>query len=237
MKATRNLWHERAHRARFLADTYPASREILSFYARLAFWQSRAATEVQGFRDLPGAAGSLLDMVRSAGPPALARAAERVEPGEIEVLLREYWESPLALRTREFFARALLEMYAAILPEGIDCPWCALPPQAGCLRSQGDGLALELVCALCFRRRPHPRGCCPNCGESSESTKLAGYTTPALPHLRLMACDACKGYLILVDLSADFKAIPEVDELAGLPLDLWAAGQGYRKLQPNIAGV
>jgi formate dehydrogenase maturation protein FdhE len=40
-----------------------------------------------------------------------------------------------------------------------------------------------------------------------------------------------------VDAKRDPAAIPEVDELAALPLDLWAAEQGYRKLQSNLAGV
>jgi formate dehydrogenase maturation protein FdhE len=40
-----------------------------------------------------------------------------------------------------------------------------------------------------------------------------------------------------MDLSLDLSAIPEVDELAGLPLDLWAQEQGYRKVQPNLTGI
>ena len=74
----------------------------------------------------------------------------------------------------------------------------------------------------------------PGCGESSE-VKLPGFSAPEFPHLRLQACDTCGAYLPLVDLARDPLAIPEVDELAGLPLDLWAAEQGYRKLQPNLA--
>jgi FdhE protein len=53
----------------------------------------------------------------------------------------------------------------------------------------------------------------------------------------VLACETCKAYLLVVDLSRDPAAIPEVDELAGLSLDIWAAENGYRKLQPNLAGV
>ena len=42
---------------------------------------------------------------------------------------------------------------------------------------------------------------------------------------------------MIVDLSSDPAAIPEVDELAGLPLDLWAIQEGFHKLQPNLAGI
>jgi len=53
----------------------------------------------------------------------------------------------------------------------------------------------------------------------------------------MQTCDSCMAYLLIVDLSRDAMAIPEVDELTGLPLDLWAIGRGYHKLQPNLAGV
>ena len=41
----------------------------------------------------------------------------------------------------------------------------------------------------------------------------------------------------MVDMARDPLAVPEVDELAGLPLDIWATEQGYHKLQPNLAGI
>lgn len=179
---------------------------------------------------------SLCRLIEASGPATLAAAAPEVRESDAGALLTDYWESPGALTTHEFFARAVLELYAATLPDGIDCPWCLLAPQAGCLISQGDGQALQLVCALCFRRRSWRRTQCAFCEESSE-TKLPGYSTPDLEHLRVTACDSCKGYLVVIDLAGDIAAIPEVDELAALPLDLWAAQTGYRKLQPNLAGV
>lgn len=234
MKAV-SVWQRRADRARVLSDTYPATREILSFYTRLASWQAEAASRVERFQDLTEVAPSLLEWVSREDTPALAKAARDLNTRTLDSVLREYWEEPGAVTPNEFFARALLQLYAAILPDGIDCPWCGLPPQAGLLRSQGDGLALERVCGLCFRSRGHPRGQCPHCGDSSEAP--AAYTTPDLPHLRLSACDACRGYYVLVDQEREPGAIPEVDELAALPLDLWAVEHGYRKLQPNIVGV
>jgi formate dehydrogenase maturation protein FdhE len=40
-----------------------------------------------------------------------------------------------------------------------------------------------------------------------------------------------------VDLSEYGLAVPVVDELAALPLDVWAMEQGYRKVEPNLAGI
>jgi formate dehydrogenase maturation protein FdhE len=231
-----NVWQQRATRARFLARSFPASQEILFFYAHVAEWQGSVSPKISSFDELSSMMPSLLEIVRRTAPTSLARAAQDFDISRTAGLLRQYWESPGAASAEEFFARALLQPYAASLPEGLDCTWCLRAPQAGSLRPQGNGLAFELVCALCFRRRSFPRARCPACDETAES-RIASFTAPEFPHLRLLACETCKAYLVIVDLEKDFAAIPEVDELAALPMALWAVDQGYHKLQPNLAGV
>ncbi len=223
----------RAARARLLAERYPASREILTFYAGIAEWQDTAAERITTLEDLSGIFPSLRDLVSHTGPQALAEAGGAINAG---ALIHDYWESSQEFSTLEFFARALVQPYAMRLPSGVDCPWCRRPPQVGCLTPRGEGLAFEVVCALCCRRRAFPRTRCPGCGEANEE-KIATFSAPEFPHIRLQACDTCGGYLLIVDLSRDPAAIPEVDELAGLPLDLWARDRGYHKLQPNLAGI
>lgn len=228
------MFSKRAIRARLLAERYPASREILIFCAGLAEWQNQIASpDLHGLRRF---FPSLLELVMRTAPGTLAETARSLGPSDFDRLISDYWDSPGNFSPLQFFARALLQPYAANLPAGLDCPWCRQPPQAGCLFPQGDGLAFEIVCSLCLRRRVFPRTRCPGCNESSEAN-LSNFTTPDFPHLRLQACDSCNGYLQVVDLSRDPAAIPEVDELAGLPLDLWARDRGYHKLQPNLAGI
>jgi FdhE protein len=228
------MFDQRARRSRLLVERHHASREILEFYAGVADWQSGVAAE-----DIPSLQrflSSLLDLVVRTAPPALAETARSLKVSDFDGLIRDYWDSPGDFSPRQFFARALLQPYAANFPEGLDCPWCRCPPQVGRLWPQGEGRVFEIACALCLRWRPFPRTRCPGCGESGES-KLSNFSTPDFPHLRLQACDTCKGYLQIVDLSREPAAIPEVDELAGLPLDLWAHERGYHKLQPNLAGI
>jgi FdhE protein len=229
-------WDRRARRAQFLAASFPAVRQILTFYAGLAEWQGSIAAQVTNLSHAVAAVPSLLNYVKSSAPPALAETAREFAIHDADRLLRSYWEGHSEFALTDFFARAALQPYAASLPEGLDCPWCSKPPQAGCLRAQGDGLAFELVCALCLRRRSFPRTRCPACDESEES-KIGSFSAAEYPHLRVLACETCKAYLLVVDLSRDPAAIPEVDERAGLSLDIWAAENGYRKLQPNLAGV
>jgi FdhE protein len=228
------MFEQRSRRARVLAERYPASRQILVFYAGLAEWQSRVVSaDVLGLRPF---FPSLLDLVIRTAPRTLAETARSFGPGEFDRLIADYWDSPGNFSALEFFARALFQPYAANLPAGLDCPWCRQPPQVGSFQPQAEGLAFEITCSLCLRRRAFPRARCPGCSESTEN-KLCSFTTPDFPHLRLQACESCKGYLQVVDLSLDPAAIPEVDELAGLPLDLWAQDNGYHKLQPNLAGI
>ncbi len=60
--------------------------------------------------------------------------------------------------------------------------------------------------------------------------------TPTFPHLRIEACASCERYLLDIDLGRDPQAVPDVDELAALPLDLYAAEHGLSKITPNLMG-
>ena len=77
---------------------------------------------------------------------------------------------------------------------------------------------------------------CQNCGEE-DHRKLPFYKANEFPHLRAEACDSCGHHINAVDLTLNGLAIPEVDELAAIPLDLWAAEKGYFELQTNILGL
>ncbi len=56
------------------------------------------------------------------------------------------------------------------------------------------------------------------------------------PHLRIDGCTSCKRYLLNVDLGRDGRAVPAVDELAALPLDLYAKELDLTKITPNLMG-
>jgi len=194
-------WTARAERARLLAERYPASRDVLRFYAGLAEWLAAEPEDL---------CGGLVELVERIGPEGLRRADRTLEWGPLN-----------------FFGRVCR------MAEAARRPGCEGTPQVGCLVPQAEGERLELVCALCLGRRPFPRGQCPGCGEA----RLVYYSAAGFDHVQLQACEDCRKYLVLVDLGKEPEAIPEVDELAALPLDLWAQEQGYRKLFPNLAGI
>jgi FdhE protein len=116
------------------------------------------------------------------------------------------------------------------------CPFCSAKPVVGVLRPEGDGGKRSLICSLCSTEWPFGRILCPACGEENVE-KLAVYTASQFPHVRVEACDTCRRYIKTVDLTKNGHAVPLVDELATIPLNLWAEEHQYTKLQPNLLGI
>ncbi|HEU5277662.1 MAG TPA: formate dehydrogenase accessory protein FdhE [Gaiellaceae bacterium] len=133
------------------------------------------------------------------------------------------------------------------------CPRCAGPPQLSVVADTGEALVSgrrSLHCARCASSWDYSRSTCPACGESDEDRLLVyseqwggpvsangnGARPPVFPHLRVVGCETCRRYLIEVDMARDGRAVPEVDELVALPLDLYAADQGLTKVTPNLMG-
>jgi FdhE protein len=66
---------------------------------------------------------------------------------------------------------------------------------------------------------------------------LPVYSSNVPANARIDACDTCRTYIKTIDLTRDGLAIPAVDDLATLPLDLWARERGYQRLYPNLLRV
>lgn len=118
----------------------------------------------------------------------------------------------------------------------LTCPLCGGRPLVGVLRSEGDGAKKTLICMLCAHEWNFRRIYCPACGEEREP-QMAFYSAPEIAHVRVDVCDTCHTYLKSIDLTKTGLAVPVVDELATIPLDLWAHEHGYHKLQVNLLGT
>jgi len=116
------------------------------------------------------------------------------------------------------------------------CPLCGGKPAVGVLRSEGDGAKKSLICMLCAHEWAFRRINCPACGEEREP-QMAYYSAPEIAHVRVDVCDTCHTYLKSIDLTKTGLAVAVVDELATIPLDLWAQEHGYEKLQINLLGT
>jgi formate dehydrogenase maturation protein FdhE len=146
------------------------------------------------------------------------------------------------------------------------CPSCGGPPQLSYFAMPSEDLAAGgrfLLCARCQGSWGYARMTCPACGEDSSSRlpifneegtvsgergsvvrglegKLGdrgkAEHTAVFPHVRIEACETCRHYLLNIDLLADTGAIPVVDEMSALPLDLYAREKGFTKTTPNLMG-
>jgi len=201
-----------------------------------------------------------LTLVERRGPGPLAAQARHLrEKGATRwaEALEEFWKTGLleapahsgngeALDPeplRVFLARAFLQPYAefvvgAMLPPVLPmtlcrCPRCNSLPLLGVLRPEGDGGKRYLQCSFCSQEWEFRRILCAHCGEDQEH-KLAVYVAEQFPHMRVETCESCRHCLRTIDLTKDGNAVPLVDDLAAIPLSLWAHENGYQRTQENL---
>ena len=195
-----------------------------------------------------------LKFAATSAPVTLAGSARQLSTQSPEAwanILQDYWatsgrdDRPNAAFD-QFLPRAFLQPYAEHLAgdRAADetsafpslCPLCGARPLLGVLRPEGDGGKRFLLCSFCLREWEFRRIFCATCGEETE-TKLPVYVAEQFPYIRVEACETCKFYLRTIDLTKDGNAVPLVDDLAAIPLSLWAEEHGYSRAQPNLLGT
>jgi FdhE protein len=195
-----------------------------------------------------------LAMVETRGPSPLSahsRQMRMLGQSEKESALAEFWKTGLleiqnAEPLTEFLARAFLQPYAELLVSAslppvlpmtvCRCPRCNSLPLLGVLRPEGDGGKRSLQCAFCSQEWEFRRILCAHCGEQQEQ-KLPVYIAERFPQVRMECCESCKHFLRTIDLTKDGNALPAVDDLAAIPLSLWAQEHGYTRIQGNLLGT
>ena len=211
-------------RARLLAGRYPASKEILNYYVRVAAFSG-------DFHDLASLAKH--------APPPLRQAAKGLDGAALKEATAAYLAGRDTKSPRSLFARLMLRFALPEPPKSPlpnQCPKCGQPPQCGVLDPEGDGNALSFVCSLCRHEWPFRRGQCPACA-TEDPEQVYCYHAEEIPQVETQVCDACQRYMHLVRRDRDAAAIPELDELVALPLDVMCLDYGFVKIHPNLAGV
>ncbi len=232
--------------ARFQDESYRAAEKALKMQEKsVSFAQPLAAGVVERFPEF-------LSLVVGIGPSPVAATARDLRNQTADAhreLLSGFWDgvgvpvASLGGGNQEFFARAFLQPYAELVRERAGkqqtgptpclCPFCSRRPGVGVLRPLGDGGQRSLVCSFCLGEWEFRRIVCPGCGEE-DHVKLPVYTAEEFKHVRVECCDSCRQYIKTVDLTRNGLADPVVDEIASIPLDLWAQQHGYAKLQVNL---
>jgi hypothetical protein len=263
LEARGSPYADRRRRAAELRERHPFAAEVLTLYLALLDVQERAylvaCARPPQPQDVPGfVAAELLPRVVeatvSAGPPKLAEAVVgRFHSGDLGDLVGRWLRGTEQSLVDRYLARAasapVLEALApaALLvtcsggePDERHCPRCGGLPQLSYFSISGEALVTGpryLLCSRCSHSWIHPRLVCAACGESRAEHLTVYSETEEMPQLRVDGCGTCRRYLVGVDLRRDAAAVPVVDELAALPLDLYAKEHGLRKALPNLMGM
>jgi FdhE protein len=201
-------------------------------------------------RVLLSAFPEFLSLLEKKGPEALSEVARDLSAADPaswpDLFSQTLTQIDSPTDPPEFLLLAFLQPYAESLrpqtaaqPESsatFHCPFCHRKPALAILRPQGDGGSRSLLCGFCLTEWEFRRLICPGCGEENHA-KLPVYTSADLPAIRVECCDTCQTYIKCIDLTKSGLADPLVDELASVPLNLWAQEHGYAKLQPNLLGL
>ena len=254
------VYDERRRRARELGGRFDYAAEPMRLYAALLDAQEQAYLRAR--EDPPAAADlvpyivraslpGVMDATMTAGTELLREAVLlRFHDGDLERIVRAWLAGDELSETDAYLARAatapVLEaeptLRASLRDGAADerrCPACSGMPQLAVFGETAEALVTpqrRLVCSRCATSWAYPRMTCVSCRETDGSKMPILANESRLPHLRADACDTCHSYLITVDLRKEPGAVPLVDELAALPLDLEAAERGYTKIARNVMG-
>lgn len=198
--------------------------------------------------------GDFLEDMVDVGTPVMTADAARLRSTDVaerSALL----EGALTVNSGDadgpaFHARAFVEAVATPLasrvlpiadpPEGSTsgrCRACGGPPVVATLRDLPNALGSRgLVCGRCGTEQRIRRLTCARCGETA-ADRLHVHSAESVPHVRVDECHSCASYLKTVDFRKRGDAVPQVDDLATLELDLWARERGLTRVHANVFGL
>jgi FdhE protein len=254
-------WARRRRRAQQLLERHTFAAQVLSLYHALLDVQEAAflsAVEVRpSATDLPRYVAdhvmhAVADVTGTAGPPQLSALVQaRRQAGDGAAVVARWLAGERQGPADEYFARAATEPVLEALGSEAGsacrrftshdgCPRCGAPPQVSYFAEGGEALVSGprlLQCCRCGGSWIYPRMTCVACGEPATGKLPIFADAERFPHLRADACETCHRYVITVDLRKDPEAVPIVDELIALPLDLYAQERGFAKLMPNLMAI
>ena len=113
------------------------------------------------------------------------------------------------------------------------CPVCGGLPLIAELRDKAGRRYAS--CSFCGTRYRIPRLACAFCGET-DAKRLSYFTAEDETGYRVEVCQSCKLYLKATDFrELDKDALPLIDDLESLALDILAGNEGFKR--PTLSGL
>jgi formate dehydrogenase maturation protein FdhE len=256
----------RKRRAEQLIERWPFAAEVLGFYTHLLEAQEDAFAQARSRLVPPAGAAAfaasqvlprIVEISVTHGPAVLQSGVlARFDAVDLEATCEAWLRGDPLDRFDRFLARASTQpVLEALGPaaagvctrrpepgEGLQCTVCGGPPQVSYFAASAEDLVTPhryLECARCASSWAFARMRCANCGET-DSQKLRVYNEVEergrFAHMRIDTCVSCSTYMLTVDVGRDGNAVPAVDELAAIPLDIYARELGLQKAVVNLMG-
>lgn len=239
-------------RASLLKKKYPESAHILEFYRHVLEFQKDLYEKIKDptwekhMRELY----RLLELCIDHGSQELSEFVKDMLSVEREELIRkikEFLREKTAPAMERFIYLSFLNPFYSKLAESLEfdryqwlknrCPVCGFKPSVSYLADEEEYQnARFLSCVLCNTDWFFNRTKCVRCG-CSDDDKLDYFYDENNRSVMLQVCRECGTYIKLIDMRLDGLAIPYVDDVASLSLDLWAQEMGFERFEKNPFNV
>lgn len=175
-----------------------------------------------------------------------ARLIKELSPDDVKRKLDQLFGDQITDSAEGLILNTFVQPYLILAARNVDipfdgwlkdyCPVCGTRPSVTYLT---DGNDMEggryCLCPLCHTSWRYARARCISCGITEDKDMRYSFDESA-PEVIMQCCDQCKTYIKIVDLRKDGLAVPEMDDIASIRLDMWAGKQGYAKYHRNILG-
>lgn len=241
-------------RVEHLKKKYPEAQHILDFYSLVLNYQKEVYNTLED-REPDWRKGekhfrNLLEIAIWHGSDDLSKMAWELKSlswEEVQRLINHFLKEKEAEDLERFFFLAYLRPFYERIAEGTEfdieqwlrnrCPVCGFRPHVSYImdREEIEG-GRYLTCILCGTSWLYNRNRCVKCGNEDDNL-IDYYCDESNRAVQLQACNSCKHYIKLVDLRTDGLAVPEVEDVASVVLDLWAKDRGFLRFERNIFGL
>lgn len=241
-------------RIEVLKGKYPEALELLNFYARVLEYQREVYESLEGkepnWKKNMKWFYKLMDLSKKYGTPQISERVEElrlIERGKLGDIIDRFLKERTAEDVDRFLFISFLNPFYERMAESMDvdkhnwlktkCPVCGFRPHVSYIADREDVEGGRfLICVLCGADWLYNRNRCVNCG-NEEDDKIDYYHLSENRAVQLQACQKCGHYIKLIDLRVDGLAVPQVDDVATLVLDLWAKEKGFIRLEKNLFGL
>ncbi|MFN7065460.1 MAG: formate dehydrogenase accessory protein FdhE [Aquificaceae bacterium] len=241
-------------RIRVLEKKYPEASEILNFYQHILQYQKEVYISLEN-KDISWHKNikwfyKLADLCIKYGTLPLSQKANELkslERGQLESRIINFLKEKEADDTERFLFISFLKPFYEHIAEQKEvdkvnwfksrCPVCGFKPSVSYI---ADAEEVEggrfLQCVLCSTEWLYNRNRCVNCGNEDDKA-IDYYCVGEKGSVQLQVCQKCGYYIKLIDMRLDGFAIPYLEDIASLTLDLWAKEKGFIKFERNVFGL